>query len=51
MNLRMKKIESYQFFVSTIKREWECLPFELTLVQSMNDRISEVIESHGGVND
>ena len=47
MNLR-KKIESYQSVVSTIKREWEFLPLELTfkLVHSINNRISEVAESH-----
>ena len=48
MNLRRKKIESYQAFVSTIKREWEFLPLELTfkLVHSINNRISEVAGSH-----
>ena len=49
MNLRRKKIESYQPLVSAIKREWESLPSELTikLVYSINSQISEVIESHG----
>ena len=50
MNLRRKKIESYQPLISAINREWELLPSELTnkLVHSMNSRISEIIESHGG---
>ena len=49
MNLRRKKIESSQSLVWAIKRKWESLPSELTiqLVHSMNNRISEVIESHG----
>ena len=49
MNLRRKKIESYQSLVSAIKREWKPLPSVLTIkpVHSMNNRISEVIESHG----
>ena len=43
------KIESCQSLVSVIKREWESLPSELTvkLVHSMNNRISEMIGSHG----
>ena len=50
INFRRKKIESYQSLVSVLKREWEqSLPSELTikLVHSMNNQISEVIESHG----
>ena len=47
--LRRKKIECYQSSVSVIKHEWESLSPELIikLVHSMNNRISEVIESHG----
>ena len=47
MNLRRKKIESYQSLVSAIKREWKSLPLEVTvkLVYSIKNRISEVIES------
>ena len=49
MNLRRKKIGSYRSLVSAIKREWKSLPSELAvkLVRSMNNRISEVTESHG----
>ena len=49
MNLRRKKIESYQSLISVIKQKWESLSSELTvkLVHSMNYRISEVIENHG----
>ena len=49
MNLRRKKIGSYRSLVSTIKREWKSLPSELAvkLVQTMNNRIFEVTESHG----
>ena len=49
MNLRRKKIGSYRSLVSAIKREWKSLPLELAvkLVHSMNNRISEVTESHG----
>ena len=49
MNLRRKKIGSYRSLVSAIKREWKPLPSELAikLVHSMNNRISEVTESHG----
>ena len=53
MNLSRKRIDSYQSLISAIKREWESLPSELTitLVHSMNNRVSEVIESHSDVND
>ena len=47
MNLIRKKIKSYQSLVSAIKWKWESLPLEL-IVHSMNNRISEVIESRGG---
>ena len=49
VNLRKKRIESCQLLVSAIKQEWESLPSELTvkLVHSVNNRICEVIESHG----
>ena len=49
LNLRRKKIESYQSLISVIKREYESLTSELTikLVHNMNNRICEVIESHG----
>ena len=49
INLIRKKIESYQSLVSMIKQEWESLPSKLTikLVHNMNNRISEIIESHG----
>ena len=49
MNLRRKKIGSYRPLVLAIKREWKSLPSELAveLVHSMNNRISEVSESHG----
>ena len=49
MNLRRKKIGSYRSLVSAIKREWKFLPSELAvkLVHNMNNRISEVTESHG----
>ena len=49
MNLTRKKIGSYRSLVSTIKREWKSLPSELAvnLLHSMNNRISEVTESHG----
>ena len=49
MNLRRKKIGSYRSSVSALKREWKSLPSELDvkLVHSMNNRISEVTESHG----
>ena len=49
MNLRRKKIGSYRSLVSAIKRKWKSLPLELAvkLVHSMNNRISEVTESHG----
>ena len=48
MNLRRKKIRSYLSLVSAIKRQWKSLPSELAvkLVHSMNNRISEVTESH-----
>ncbi|CAF3033188.1 unnamed protein product [Rotaria sp. Silwood2] len=49
INLRRKKMESYQSLVSAIKREWKSLPSELAikLVHSMNNQMSEVIESDG----
>ena len=49
MNLRRKKIGNYRPLVSAIKRECKSLPSELAvnLVHSMNNRISEVTESHG----
>ena len=49
MKLRRKKIGSYRSLVSAIKREWKSLPSKLAvkLVHSMNNRISEVTESHG----
>ena len=49
MNLRRKKIGSYRSLVSVIKRQWKSLPSELVvkLVHSMNNRISQVTESHG----
>ena len=38
-----------QSLIWVIKRQWKSLPLELTLklVHSMNNRISEVIGSHG----
>ena len=49
MNLRRKKIGSYRSLVSVIKRKSKSLPSELAvkLVHIMNNRISEVTESHG----
>jgi len=49
MKIRKKNLSTYQSLVSAIKREWKSLPRELAvkLVHSMNNRISEVIESHG----
>ena len=49
MNLRSKKLGSYRSLVLAIKREWKSLPSQLAvkLVHSMNNRISEVTESHG----
>ena len=49
MNLRRKKVGSYRSLTSAIKREWKSLPSEIAvkLVHSMNNRISEVTESHG----
>ena len=42
------KKEKHQSLVCAIKRGWESLPSELTikLVHSINNRISEVSESH-----
>ena len=49
MKLRKRKLTSYQSLVSAIKGEWKILPLELAikLVPIMNNRISEVVESHG----
>ena len=49
MTLRRKKIGSDRSLVLAIKREWKSLPSELAvkLVRSMNNRISQVTESHG----
>jgi transposase len=49
MKLRSKNLTTYQSLVSAIKREWKSLPPELAikLVHSMNNRISEVVESNG----
>ena len=48
INLRRKKIESYQALISVIKQECESLSLELIikLVRNMNNQNSEVIESH-----
>ena len=49
MNLRKKNFTTYESMVSVIKRKWKALPPELAikLVYSMENRISEVVESHG----
>ena len=49
MKIRSKNLTIYQSLVSAIKREWKSLLPELVteLVHSMNNRISEVVESHG----
>ena len=48
MNLRRKKIGSNRSLVSPMKLKWKSLPSELAvnLLHSMNNRISEVTESH-----
>ena len=53
MKLRKKKLSTYQSLISALKREWKSLPPELTikLVHSMNNRISEVMETLYYVND
>ena len=45
MNLRRKKIESYQSLVSAMKGEWEFLSLKLTIKSAhiRNNRISEVM--------
>ena len=49
MKLREKKFTPYQSLVSVIKQEWKALPKDLSLnlIHSMENRIFEVIESHG----
>ena len=49
VNLRKRKITTYQQLVATIKKEWKKLSpnFVMRLVQSMDNRISEVIQSQG----
>ena len=49
MKLRGKNLTSYGFLTCAIKREWKSLATDLTmtLVHSMNSRISEVIKSDG----
>ena len=49
MKLRSKKLTAYQSLVSVIKHECKALPRELVLklVRGMENRISEVVESHG----
>ena len=49
MNLRKRKMTTYQQLVASIKKEWKrlSLNFAMKLVQSMDNRISEVIQSQG----
>lgn len=47
--VKKKKFTNYQSLVSAIKHEWTALPLELALnlVHGMENRIFEVVESHG----
>lgn len=49
MPLRKKKLRNYRSLVAAIHREWKALPVDLAgrLVQTMKNRISEVIENKG----
>ena len=49
MNLRKRKITTYQQLVAAIKKEWKRISpnFAMRLVQSMDNRISKVIQSQG----
>lgn len=49
MKLRRRKLKTYRSLVAAIKREWKRLPSELAtkLVASMENRLSEVVESQG----
>jgi transposase len=49
MNLRKKIFTTYQSLVSAIKRKWKAPPpaLAIKLVDSMKNRISEVVESNG----
>ena len=49
MKLRKQNFKNYESLVSAIKREWKTLSQELAvkLVHSMENRISDVVESKG----